>query len=75
MSDKFDKVNAEILAKLDGQERADFERGLRNIGMDNPADKAALRAAFKRFRPDATDQELDIMVSGKAPKPDKPEWS
>lgn len=69
-----DRVNLETMQNLRGEDRANFERCLRNLGMTNPGGKADLRAAFKQFRPDATDRELDIMVSGEAPQDSKPEW-
>lgn len=74
MESGIDRVNLEIMQNLTGQDRENFERGLRNMGMTNPVAKADLRASFKRFKPNATDRELDIMVSGEAPQDSKPEW-
>ena len=72
---RIEDLNREILAGLSGKEKEDFERGLHNMGMTNPDDRDALRAAFKRLRPDATERELDIMVSGKASQEGKSGWS
>ena len=69
--DNLDRVNTEILAKLDGQAKEDFNAGLHNLGMDDPEAKAALRNSFKRLKPNATERELDIMVTGKAPPENK----
>ena len=74
MESNRDRVNLETLQNLTGKDRENFERGLRNLGMTNPADKADLRTAFKRYKPNATDRELDIMASGEAPEDSKPEW-
>jgi hypothetical protein len=68
MSDKLLKLTAEHLAGLTGQDREDYLRGLQKVGLPNPEARMALIAAFKRLRPDATERELDIMVSGKAPR-------
>ncbi len=72
--ESLDKLNAEVLAGLTGKERENFEKGLRKLDMANPANRDALRVAFKRLKPDATERELDIMVSGKAPQDNKQEW-
>lgn len=69
-----DKLNLEALQGLTGQEREDYIAGLRKLGMTNPQDKADLRAAFKRYKPDATDKELDIMTTGEVPPDPKPAW-
>lgn len=72
--ESLDNLNAEILAGLTGKERENFEKGLRKLGMANPANRDALRAAFRRLNPNATERDLDIMVSGKAPQDNKQEW-
>jgi len=69
--DNLDNVNLEILAKLDGQAKEDFRAGLHNLAMADPETKAALRGAFNRLRPNASERELDIMVTGKAPPENK----
>ena len=69
-----DRVNLETLQSLTGKDRENFIAGLRNMGITNPEGKADLRAAFKRYNPNATDRELDIMVSGKTPQDTEPEW-
>lgn len=68
MPNNLDELNAEILGKLDGQAKADFKAGLRKLGMVDLEDRAALRDAFKRANPNASEKQLDIMVDGKAPR-------
>lgn len=70
---KLEDLNARILEGLSGQEKRDFEAGLEALNMANPADRIALREAIKRLRPDFTEAQIDIMVSGEAP-PHKQEW-
>jgi len=70
---ELNKLHHKLMESMSEKERADFEAGLKALNMANPADRAALRESFKRLRPDATERELDIMVSGEAP-PDNPEW-
>ncbi len=70
---RLDEVNSKILEGLSGKEKQDFEAGLRNLNMASPTDRIALREAVKRLRPDFSESQLDIMVSGEAP-PDKQEW-
>jgi len=69
-----DRVNLETMQSLTGKPRENFERGLRNLGMTNPAGKADLRAAFKRLKPDASDRELAIMVLGEPPQDTELPW-
>jgi len=69
-----DRVNLEIMAGLSGKDRENYIAGLRKLGISNPVDKADLRAAFKRYLPDATDRELDIMVLSEPPQDTKPAW-
>jgi hypothetical protein len=64
-------INAEILASLSGKEKEDFKRGLQLLGIPDPESRAALRDAFKRANPNASEKELDIMVNGKAPPENK----
>jgi hypothetical protein len=71
MTRNVDKLHLENLAKMDGQAKEDYKRGLRVLGIADPEAKASLRAAFKRLKPDSTDKELDIMVDGKAPRENK----
>lgn len=59
-----DKLNLDILNKLPDREKAAFRRGLEKLGFSDPVSRAELRAAFKRYKPSATDRELDIMVNG-----------
>lgn len=70
---KVEEVNSRILQGLSRKERVNFEAGLKALNMANPADRVALRESFKRLCPDATERELDIMVSGEVP-PDKQGW-
>lgn len=67
-------IDAEVMAGLSGEERANFKKGLASLGMVDPEDRAALRASFKRSRPDASERELDILVTGQVPKDNKREW-
>ena len=64
-------INAEIMQNLKGEEREDFKRGLHSFGIPDPESRAALRDAFKRLNPNATERECDIMVNGKAPPENK----
>ena len=63
---RLDELNAKILAGLSGQEKQDFEAGLKALNMANPADRVALREAIKRLRPDFTESQLDTFVNGEA---------
>ena len=69
--DNQDRVNAEIMQNLTGEEKETFKRGLQSIGIPDPESRAALRASFKRANPNASERELDIMVTGKAPPENK----
>lgn len=70
---RLEEVNAKVLKGLSGQAREDFEAGLRNLNMANPADREALRESIRKLRPDFSEAQIDIMVSSKAP-PDNQEW-
>ena len=70
---KLDELNARILEGLSDEAKRDFKAGLTLLNMDSPADRVALREAIKKLRPDFTEEQIDIMVSGEAP-PDKQEW-
>lgn len=67
-------IDAQILKGLSGKKKEDFKAGLRNMGLPDQETRSALRTSFKRLCPNATEQELDIMVSGEAPQDNKPEW-
>jgi hypothetical protein len=54
-----------------GPTQAELEKARQSLKAEA---NEGLKAAFKRLRPDATERELDVMVSGKAPQDDKPEW-
>jgi len=71
---KLEDINAKILEGLSGQEREDFEAGLKALDMANPADRAALRESIKRLRPDFSEAQLDIAVAGREAPPDNREW-
>jgi len=66
-----DRVNLEIMQNLTGEEKENFKRGLHNLGIPDPEDKAALRDAFKRVNPNASEKQLDILVTGKVPPENK----
>lgn len=70
---RLDELNARILEGLSGKAKEDFEAGLKLLSMDSPADREALRESIRRARPDFTEAQIEIFVSGKAP-PDKQEW-
>lgn len=70
---KLDAVNARILEGLSGKAKSDFEAGLKSLNMANLADREALRESVRNLRPDFSEAQIDIMVSGEAP-PDKQEW-
>jgi len=59
-----EKVNEEILKKLQGQDKKEFKQGLRSLDLPDPE----LKAAFKRLCPDASEREIDIMVNPDAYK-------
>jgi len=69
-----DRVNLEIMQNLTGEKKENFKQGLHLLGFPDPESRAALRDAFKRANPNATEKQLDIMVTGKA-SPEKREWS
>lgn len=62
-----------MMAGLSGEEKENFKRGLYNLGIPDPEDRAALRDAFKRGNPNASEKQLDIMVNGKTP-PENRGW-
>lgn len=68
-----DKVNARILEGLPGGERLSFIRGLKALGMSDPSGRIALRKSFKASHPEWTEAQLDIAVSGEAPR-EKSDW-
>jgi len=62
---KLEEVNSKILEGLTGKEKQDFEAGLRNLNMANPADRVALRESIKRMRPDFSEAQIDIFIAGR----------
>lgn len=54
-----------IAQRLKGQAKEDFKTGLGMIGYPDVETRAALRESFKRLHPNATEEQLDIMVRGK----------
>jgi hypothetical protein len=52
------EVNEAILKQLQGQEKTDFEKGLKDLGLPG----SELRVAFKKLLPNKSDREIDIMV-------------
>jgi hypothetical protein len=66
-----ESFHLKVLQGLSGQAREDFKAGLRNLGYADPEVKAALTESFKRLHPNATERELDIMVTGKVPPENK----
>ncbi len=64
---RVDELHVGILGGLSGKAKEDFEAGLRDLNMANPADREALRESFKRSNPDWTEVQLDTAVDGRFP--------
>jgi hypothetical protein len=71
--EKIEEVHLRMMEGMTEEEKRDFAAGLNYMGISNPVDRVALREAWKRLRPDASEEELEILVTGKAPQENK-EW-
>ena len=59
---RLDELHMKILEGLSEKDRLDFEAGLRNLNMESPADRMALRESIKRLRPDFSEAQLDLFI-------------
>jgi len=61
-----EEVNNAIKNQLQGQEKIDFEQGLKDLGLpgEDPQDThEELRKAFERLLPGKSPAEIEIMIS------------
>jgi len=63
MPKSLEELNAEILAKLDGQAKEDFKLGLKLLGIKDPEDFEALKQAF--IRSGLSPEAAEIAARGK----------
>jgi len=61
-------MNHSKSSRFAGRTKAELERARQELKAES---EARLRASFKSLKPEATDRELDIMVTGKEPEGQK----